>query len=346
MGKDILIVGTGLFGATCARVLTDRGFKCYVIDKRDRIGGSCYTEMYDGIEIHKYGIHIFHTNNDDVMSFIKKHTTVRDYKYKTLVNIRDKLYSFPINLLTLNQVFGVLNVAEAKVKMENPETMNTLHNMFFKDYSEKQWGMPYKDIPAEIAARIPIRMNYDDTYFHNAKYECLPDYALLFKSLLCGSEVMLERDYYFLHDDFVSSFDHIIFTGCIDEYFGYNEGELGYRSLTFEAERYECADIQGCISISTPSKDVDYTRTIEYKHLDKENHSKHTILIREYPKGAEYTDERFYPIVTMENKELYQKYKKMSSKLKNIHFGGRLGSFEYINMDETILKAINLTNKI
>lgn len=354
MGKNILIVGAGLFGATCARRLTDFGHRCRVIDKRSHTGGNCHVTNIDGINIHTYGIHIFHTNSHVVMKFIRKFTMARDYKYKVLVSSRGRLYSFPVNLLTLNQLFDVTTPTEADELFNGCDSiaMDKIHDVLFKGYSEKQWGMPFYKIPPEVIRRIPIRTNYDDTYFHNARYECILDYSLLFGNLLRDSIVDLDCNYYTLPKASTDAYDRIIFTGEIDKYFNCTDGSLGYRSLKFVHEAKEVKDAQGCIAIHHADSDIEYTRSVEYKHLAQVGKvervgcrvlNPHSLIVKEFPTAE---DEPYYPIPTEENKQMYARYLSRANEIERIEFGGRLGSYAYMDMDVTILEAMKLSNKV
>lgn len=362
MKYDYLIVGSGLFGLTCARILTDRGKRCLIIDKRSHLGGNCYTENIKGIEVHKFGPHIFHTNYDSVWNFINMYTHVKPFVFRPKVIFGAKTYSFPVNLMTLYQIFGVSTPIEAKKKIEEEtrkyrelykEPHNfyeaaltqvglTLYNIFFKGYTLKQWDRDPKEISAEIFKRQMIRFNFDDNYFSDA-WQGMPNYTQLFESLSSGINVRLNTNYLDDREYFNSIAQKIIYTGPIDEYFGYSEGVLDYRSLRFEEEFLEEEDYQGTAVINYTSS-IPWTRIIEHKHF-LVTQKPYTIITKEFPQNWTVEKERFYPIDDERNSDLYKKYLGMTLN-SNVYFGGRMGTYKYINMDQTIYSAIQLTKKL
>lgn len=362
MKYDYLIVGSGLFGLTCARILTDSGKHCLVIDKRSVLGGNCYTEDIAGIQVHKYGPHIFHTNFKEVWDFINMHTTIKPYVFRPKVVFDDKIYSFPINLMTLYQIFGVSTPKQAKEKLEEEtkkykelynEPSNfyeaalcqvgpTIYNIFFKGYTTKQWNTDPKNISVEIFKRQMIRFNFDDNYFSD-EWQGIPNYTLLFKSLISGIDVKLNTNFFENKEYFNSIAKNIIYTGSIDEYYNYSEGVLGYRSLRFEEEFLEIEDYQGT-SVVNYTSDTQYTRIIEHKHF-LDNQKPYTIITKEFPKNWSKGEERFYPINDDVNSNLFKKYLALS-KNSNVYFGGRMGTYKYMNMDQTIYSAIKLSKKL
>lgn len=359
---DYLIVGSGIFGLTCARLLTDSGKRCLVIDKRDHIGGNCYTQNVKGIEVHKYGPHIFHTNFDSVWDFVNSHTEVKPFVFRPKVIFGTKTYSFPINLMTLYQLFGTSTPQEAKQKIEEEtskykelykEPKNfyeaalcsvglTIYNIFFKGYTTKQWNEDPKKISSDIFKRMMIRFNFDDNYFSD-KWQGMPCYTKLFQSLSSGIEVRLNTNFLEDRDYFSHIANDIIYTGPIDEYFDWSEGVLDYRSLRFEEEILEEEDHQGTAVINYTSS-VPWTRVIEHKHFTGIE-SPYTVVTKEFPQNWTKEKERFYPVMNERNSDLYKKYLKLSEG-KNIHFGGRMGTYKYMNMDQTIYAAFKLTQKL
>lgn len=362
MKYDYLIVGSGLFGLTCARILTDSGKKCLVIDKRNVIGGNCYTENIKGITVHKYGPHIFHTNFSEVWDFVNEHTTFKSFVFRPKVIFGSRIYSFPINLMTLYQLFGTSTPQEAKEKIEeetrkykelykDPQNFYeaalcqvglTIYNIFFKGYTTKQWNRDPKQISSEIFKRQMIRFNFDDNYFSD-KWQGIPNYTMLFDSLSNGIEVKLNTNFLENKEYFNSIANEIIYTGSIDEYYDYSEGVLDYRSLKFEEEILETEDYQG-IAVINYTSSVPWTRIIEHKHF-LETKCPYTIITKEYPKNWLNGDERFYPIMDDRNSDLFKKYLNLSQN-SNVHFGGRMGTYKYMNMDQTIYSAIKLTQKL
>lgn len=359
---DYLIVGAGLFGLTIARLLTDVGKKCLIIDKRHNIGGNCYTEKKNGINIHKYGPHIFHTNNKIVDDFIRKYTTINNFTCRPKICYDNKIYSFPINLMTLNQIWGTKTPEEAKKillyktesykkifeKPKNAEeqALTTvgyeLYTMFYKDYLIKQWGIDPKKIPTEIIKRQVVRTNYDDSYY-NDQIQGIPDYETLFNKLSKEIKILTDTNFITNRNEFSDISETIIYTGPIDEYFDYKFGPLEYRSLKFEEQLLNTKDYQGVFMVSYPEQKYEYTRIIEHKHFEF-GVQEQTIITKEYPNKWNIGSESFYPINTTENNEKYSKYLKEAN--KNIIFCGRMGSYKYTNMDETIYNAITLFNTL
>jgi UDP-galactopyranose mutase len=357
MEYDYLIVGSGLFGSICARELTDKGYKCLVIDSRNHIGGNCYTENKDGINIHKYGPHIFHTNDDNLWKYINTYTKFNNFTYRPRVNYKNKIYSFPINLLTLYQVFDVKTPTEAisklenlRQKIDNPRNLEEyvlsqvgedIYNIFIKGYTEKQWKLKGSELPASIIKRIPIRTNFDDNYFFD-KYQGIPigGYTQIFEKLLNGIEIKLNTDFFQNREYFENISNKIVYTGRIDEYFNYEFGELNYRTLDFQTERLEIPDYQGVSVINYTDYNVPYTRIIEHKHFEFGNQN-FTYITKEYPIDWSENKIPYYPINTDDNMKIYNKYKEKSKILENkLIFGGRLGSYQYYDMHQIIGQAL------
>jgi UDP-galactopyranose mutase len=363
MNYDYLIVGAGLFGSTVARVLKDKGKKVLIIDKRNHIGGNCYTEKQEGITIHKYGAHIFHTNNDDVWQFINKYGSFNNYQHKVIVNYKNNLYSFPINLMTLYQIFGVNNPIDAQKTLDNlkesiinPKNAEEialsligkeLYEIFIKGYTEKQWMKKAIDLPAFIIKRLPIRYNFDDTYFNNAKYQGMPvdGYTSIFKKLIKDIDFKLNADYLLDKDYFNKCAKKIIFTGQVDAFYNYRFGELEYRPLRFENKVLDVEDYQGVSVMNFTDESIPYTRIIEHKHFEPNNKTDKTIITYEYPE--EWSKEKipYYPLNIEPNISIYNKYKELADK-DNVIFGGRLAEYKYYDMDKTIESALELCKKL
>lgn len=361
---DYLIVGSGLYGLVSARILTDAGKKCLIIDKRDHIGGNCYTEDVGGINVHKYGPHIFNTDKKHVWEFINKYTTVNHFSCRPKLRYKDIIYSFPVNLLTLHQVYGVLTPAEAKVKIDEvtkpykelyPDPKNAyewgmqlvgpeLYEIFYAGYLRKQWKKDPKDIPADILKRQTFRLTFEDSYYYNP-YQGIPDYTLLFKELSKDIEVKLNIDYLLDREYFDSLATNIIYTGPIDRYFDYKFGPLEYRSLIFEQEHLDIPDYQGTFMMSYPEEKYPFTRIIEHKHFDFGTQP-FTVITKEYPDDWSIGKESYYPVNDDKNQLIYNKYFDLIKNETNVYFGGRMGSYKYLNMDQTIDLALEFTSLI
>lgn len=351
----ILIVGSGLFGSVLARELTDCGYNCHVIDRRYHIGGNCHTENVEGINVHKYGPHIFHTSNKKVWDYLLKYTTVNQFSCRPKLKFGNNIFSFPINLMTLNQLWGVttpqdaqdkINTVTRKYKKEyysNAEEWalgnvgEEIYSIFYEGYLKKQWNRDPKDIPAEIMARQVVRLDYNDSYYYDP-YQGIPNYTLLFENLLKGVSVDLGIDYLQNREYYNSKYEKIIYTGAIDEFFNYMFGTLEYRSLRFEEEMLPIKDYQGVFMVSYPEKQYEFTRIIEHKHFEfgKQNF---TVITREYSQDWKIGMEAYYPVNDTKNQGIYEKYNLFDVDNKFI-FGGRLGSYKYLNMDETINNAL------
>ena len=364
MKYDYLIVGAGMFGLACARLLEDAGKKCLVIDKRSHIGGNCYTEDVDGINVHKYGPHIFHTDKEEVWSFINKYTTLNHFSCRPKLRHKETIYSFPINLLTLHQVYGVLTPQQAKEKIEQvtrpykelyPDPKNAyewgmqlvgpeLYEIFYDGYLRKQWKKDPKDIPADVLKRQVFRLTHEDSYY-NHPYQGIPNYTLLFDNLSKGVDVKLEVDYFKDKTYLNSIAEHVIYTGPIDRYFEYEFGPLEYRSLIFKEERLEVEDYQGTFMMSYPEAKYDFTRIIEHKHFEF-GKQLHTVITKEYPDDWSIGKEAYYPVNDSKNQEIYDEYDALSRKETGVTFGGRMGSYKYLNMDETIELSIELVQQL
>ena len=351
---DYLIVGSGFFGAVFARLMTDAGKKVLVIDKRSHIGGNCYTQNIDSINVHKYGPHIFHTSDNSIWNFVSKYAEFNHFSYRPKVSYKNKLYSFPINLMSLYQVYGVKTPEEArqkldevKIPIENPSNLEEwilsqvgpeLYEIFIKGYTAKQWNRPPKDLPASIVRRIPIRLVYDDNYY-NDTYQGIPigGYTAMFQNLFKGIEINLETDFFLNKEHFYQISDKIVYTGPVDMFFDYRFGKLEYRSLRFETNNLELRDYQGIAGVNYSDIEIPFTRIIEHKHFEF-GMQKNTIITKEYPATG---GEPFYPINDTINNDRYSQYKKLMKNEHNVIFGGRLADYKYYDMHQVIASAIH-----
>jgi UDP-galactopyranose mutase len=356
MVYDYLIVGSGLFGSIFAREMTDRGAKCLVIDKRNHVGGNCYTENKDGIHIHKYGPHIFHTNSDKIWNYMNRWTSFNHFTYRPKVNYQNKLYSFPINLFTLYQLWGVTTPAAArqriekeKIHIENPSNLEEwilsqvgtqIYETFIKGYTKKQWNRSPKDLPASIVKRLPIRLVFDDNYFDD-KYQGIPTegYTAIFDKLLKHIPTETGVDYLQDRDKWNNIANKIVYTGAIDEFFDYDFGTLEWRSLKFEEEHLDISDYQGVAAINYTDENVPFTRIVEHKHFNfgKQNH---TVITKEYPQDWDVSKEKYYPVNDDFNNNLYSLYRDRIDHDKYI-FGGRLADYKYYDMHQVVGSAIS-----
>jgi UDP-galactopyranose mutase len=356
MKYDYLIVGCGLFGATFARLATDAGKSCLIIDKRNHIGGNCYTENIEGINVHKYGAHIFHTSNKIVWNFINRFAEFNNYINSPKAVSKSRIYSLPFNMNTFYELWGVSSPEKVKEIIENqrfhglPKNLEEqalslvgedIYYTFIKDYTEKQWGKQAKDLPSFIIKRLPLRFTFDNNYF-NDRYQGIPigGYTNIFKNMLDNIEVRTNADYFKDRDYFNSLAHKVVYTGCIDEFFGYEYGELEYRSLRFDEEILDTVNYQGNAVFNYCDKDVPYTRVYEHKHFEKIVTEK-TVISREYPLKYERGRIPYYPINDKKNSNIYSQYFKKSKSLTNIIFGGRLAEYKYMDMHVVIESAMN-----
>lgn len=360
MKYDYLIVGAGLYGAMCAYQARLAGKKVLVIDRRRHIGGNLYCQSIDGINVHLYGPHIFHTSNWNVWAFVNSITPFVPYVYSPIANYQGKRYNLPFNMNTFRQLWGVKSPEEAQniiaqqikdAGIKHPKNLEEqaismvgkdLYECLIKGYTEKQWGRPAKDLPTYIIKRIPVRYTYDNNYFDDT-YQGIPKegYNALIYRLLENVEVRLKTDY-LLNKELLQSNSHtIIYTGCIDEYFSFYYGKLEYRSLRFEHKQLAVDNYQGTAVVNYTDSTTPYTRIIEHKHFLKTT-SKKTVITREYPQIPTGYDEVYYPINDKKNNLLYHKYAELASSTPNIRFGGRLGEYTYYNMDQVIEKVLDM----
>lgn len=356
MWFDFLVVGSGLFGSTFARLATDHGYKCLVLEKRHHVGGNCYTESIEGIDVHLYGPHIFHTSNEFVWQFLNRHTDVKPFINMPKAYRDGRFYSLPFCLSTFHDLWGVKSPEEARQIIESqrwkgkPTNLeeqalslvgHDIYQLLIKDYTEKQWGRSATELPAFIIKRLPLSFSFNASYY-NDTYQGIPDYTKLFKSLLDGIEVKLGVDY--LEDRWFwnRQANNIIYTGPIDQYFDYCFGVLEYRSLEFNHKLLETANYQGNAVINFPSREVPLTRRIEHKHFTGTK-SPVTYVTEEMPKDCSKSDIPYYPVNTEANNRLHDRYKELSD-VTNVLFGGRLAEYRYSDMHVVIESAINKWN--
>jgi UDP-galactopyranose mutase len=357
---DYLIVGAGLYGSICAHELTKSGKKVLVIESRNHIGGNCHTENRDGINIHTYGPHIFHTSNEDVWKWINQYVEFNNFRYNPVANYEGELYSLPFNMWTFNKLWGVTTPKEAKDVIDSqskeidiPNNLEDqaiklvgkdVYEKLIKGYTEKQWRKPCNELPKEIIKRLPVRFTYDNNYF-NDKYQGIPigGYTQIFEKLLDGIEVRLNTNYF---TDKLPEHNRVIYTGPIDKFFNYKFGELEYKTTRFEHFKKNMDNYQGCSVINYTDSKTQHTRVIEHKHFEKENITDDTWITYEYPTQYKVNEtEPYYPVNDMVNNEIYQKYKMESDKLDNIHFGGRLAEYKYYDMHQVIDSALKYIKK-
>ena len=355
---DFLIVGAGLYGASFARLATDGGYKCLVIDRRAQVAGNVYTENVGGINVHKYGAHIFHTSDREVWDFANKFAEFNRYTNTVVANFKGEIYSMPFNMYTFNKMWGVITPEEARkkldeqiasVKITEPKNLEEqalsligpdIYNKLIKGYTEKQWGRKATELPAFIIKRLPVRLTYNNNYF-NDSFQGIPvgGYTKWIENMLEGIEVRTGVDFLENREELSSLADKIIYSGMIDEFYGYSLGTLEYRSLRFETEYLpDVDDYQGNAVINYTDAETPFTRIIEHKHFEFGT-GKGTAVTREYPAEWKKGDEPYYPLNNDRNNELYRQYQELASKDEKVRFGGRLGKYKYYDMDDTIADA-------
>lgn len=367
---DYLIVGAGLFGATFAYLARQRGKRCLVIDKRPHFGGNVYCEDVDGITVHKYGPHIFHTNDENVWKFVNRFVTFNQFTLNPIAIYGGKLYNLPFNMHTFHQMWGVTKPEEAVAVIERQRIAANIqcpHNLeeqaislvghdvyetLIKGYTEKQWGRPCRELPADIIKRLPVRFCFNNNYF-NDRFQGIPEggYNVLIDGLFEGVECRTNCNYIDNRSVFEGIADKTIYTGPIDEFFDYQLGRLEYRSLRFEQEDLPTANFQGNAIVNYTNADVPYTRVVEHKWFDVYNidavNAPHTVITREYPQGFMAGAEPYYPINDERNTRLHQEYLSLArQKATGTVFAGRLGAYRYLDMDKIISSAWNLFNKL
>ncbi|MDR2446341.1 MAG: UDP-galactopyranose mutase [Treponema sp.] len=355
---DYLIVGAGLFGAVFAHEAVARGKTCLVIDKRPHIAGNIYTETINGITVHRYGAHIFHTNDKTVWEYVNKFAEFNNYINSPIARYKDELYNLPFNMNTFNKMWGVKTPAEAMAVIEKqraeagvtePKNLEEqalllvgrdIYEKLIKGYTEKQWGMDCTELPAFIIKRLPLRFIYDNNYF-NDRYQGVPvgGYTRIVERLLLGGEVRLNTDYVDFSKKNERIAAKIVCTGSIDEFFGYRYGTLEYRSLRFETHELAEENHQGVAVVNYTERSVPYTRVIEHKHFEF-GRRPNTVVTREYPVVWKKGLEPYYPVNNAKNNALYLKYKELADERLDVIFGGRLGRYQYYDMDTVIAKAL------
>jgi UDP-galactopyranose mutase len=358
---DYLIVGAGMFGSVCAHELTKQGKRCLVIDSRHHIGGNCYTENINGIHVHSYGAHIFHTNDKKLWEYVNQFAEFKQYTHNVIANYKDEMYTLPFNMWTFNQMWGVNTPEEAKEIIESQKFKGEITNLeeqamsmvgkdiyekLIKGYTEKQWNRPCSELPPSIIKRLPVRFTWDSNYF-NDKYTGMPigGYTQIFKKMLEGIDVTLNSNYFELKDYYDSIADKVIYTGPIDKFFDYQYGKLEYKSLRWETEQLEQDNFQGNPVINYTDSEVPYTRILEHKWFDPQS-QKGTIISREYPIDYDGTNEPYYPIRDVKNTEIYNKYQELTKGLDKYIFGGRLGAYVYYDMHQIIAQALKKISEI
>jgi UDP-galactopyranose mutase len=358
---DYLIVGAGLYGATFAYKAKTEGKTCLVIDRRSHVGGNLYCENVEGINVHKYGAHIFHTSNKDVWTFVNSIVEFNRYTNTPIANYKGQLYNLPFNMNTFYALWNVKTPEEALSKIEEqkkqygvdlPENLEEqaislvgkdIYEILVKGYTEKQWGRKCTELPAFIIKRLPVRFTFDNNYF-NDRYQGIPigGYNKLIEGLLDGIEVRLNIDYIDNRADLDSLADKIIYTGAIDEFYGYCFGRLEYRTLKFEEEILNVANFQGNAVVNYTEFEIPYTRIIEHKHFEFGSQEK-TVITKEYSSEWSGNSEPYYPINDERNNALYLKYKELTNSEKKVSFGGRLGEYKYYDMDKVVKMALEQT---
>lgn len=359
---DYLVVGSGLFGSVFAHEAIKRGKSVLVIDKREHTGGNIYCEDIEGITVHKYGAHIFHTNNKTVWNYVNELVDFNRYTNSPIANYRGEIYNMPFNMNTFNKMWGVVTPEEAKAKIaeqrseavDEPANLEEqaisligkdIYTKLIKGYTEKQWGRPCNELPPFIIKRLPVRFTYDNNYF-NDPYQGIPigGYNKIIDKLLDGCDIRLGVDYNENRDELKALADTIVYTGTIDSYFDYCEGKLEYRTLRFENELLDCENYQGVAVVNYTDREPAYTRIIEHKHFEFGTQEK-TVITKEYPAEFKEGMEPYYPVNNDRNQDLYAKYAMLAEKEENVIFGGRLAEYKYYDMDKVIESALNAAEK-
>ncbi len=369
MKYDYLVVGSGLFGAVFAQKAKESGKTVLVIDKRGNVGGNIYTEKIEGINVHKYGAHIFHTNDENVWNYVNRFAVFNRFTNSPIANYRGEIYSLPFNMYTFNKMWGAVTPEEAAEIIErqkkeanivDPQNLEEqaislvgtdIYRKLIKGYTEKQWGRDCKDLPAFIIKRLPVRFTYDNNYF-NALFQGIPvgGYTKLIERLLSGIEVKLNADYLADKERWDGVAEKVVYTGAIDAFFGYRLGHLEYRSVRFETETLNVPNFQGNAAVNYTDKETPWTRIIEHKWFEfgKDENGldlPKTVISKEFSSEWKPGDEPYYPINDDKNNALYLKYKDLADKEKNVYFGGRLGEYKYYDMDKTVASALNFAEK-
>ncbi|MCU9614374.1 UDP-galactopyranose mutase [Caldibacillus lycopersici] len=365
MKYDYLVVGSGLFGSTFAYEAAKRGKRVKVIEKRNHIGGNIYTEDVDGIQVHKYGAHIFHTNDEEIWDYVNQFAAFNRYTNSPIANYKGEIYNLPFNMNTFYKLWGVTTPEEAKEEIEKqrkkagigePKNLEEqaislvgtdIYERLIKGYTEKQWGRKATDLPSFIIKRLPVRFTYDNNYF-NDRYQGIPigGYTQIVEKMLASDliEIELNKDFFMNKDEYVQTYPKIIYTGMIDQFFDYTYGELEYRSLQFESTILNQENYQGNAVVNYTDAETPFTRIIEHKHFEFGNQHK-TIITKEYPRKWKRGDEPYYPVNDDKNNEKYRKYRKLAEDQPNIIFGGRLGRYQYYDMHQVIAAALAVVKK-
>ena len=365
---DYLVVGAGLFGAVFAHEMALAGKRCLVIDKRSHIGGNVYTENVNGIQVHRYGAHIFHTSDKEVWDYVNKLTEFNNYINSPVAVYKDELYNLPFNMNTFSQLWGIRRPQEVKEKIASqiadlhiaePKNLEEqalslvgpdVYEKLIRGYTEKQWGRDCKELPAFIIKRLPLRFTYDNNYF-NDRYQGIPigGYTQMVEKLLEDVDVMTDTDFFEYRKGHADQFKKVVYTGMIDEYFDYQFGHLQYRTVRFDTERIEEENYQGNAVVNYTQREVPYTRVIEHKHFapeeERKNPKDYTIISREYSEEWGPGSEPYYPVNDEKNGALYEKYRELAEKEENVIFGGRLGLYRYYDMDKVIRAALDASEK-
>ncbi len=369
MKYDYLVVGAGLYGAVFARQAADAGKKVLVIDRRGHIGGNVYTEKVEGIDVHKYGAHIFHTNNEAVWRYVNRYVSFNRFTNSPVANYKGELYSLPFNMYTFNKMWGVVTPDQAREKIEaqrreagilEPRNLEEqaislvgvdIYEKLIKGYTQKQWGRPCRELPSFIIKRLPVRFTFDNNYF-NALYQGIPigGYTRLVENLLKGVEVRLNLDYLEHRQELDALADRVLYTGPIDAYFGYALGALEYRSVRFEHELLDKSNFQGNAAVNYTDAETPYTRIIEHKWFTfgKDEQGRdlpQTLISREYSSEWHPGDEPYYPVNDDKNSALYERYKALGQQEQKVLFGGRLGEYKYYDMDAVIAAALEAAER-
>lgn len=364
---DYLVVGAGLFGATFAYEAAKRGKRVHVIEKRDHIAGNIYTKEIDGIQVHEYGAHIFHTSDKQVWDYIQQFAEFNRYTNSPVANYKGEMYNLPFNMNTFNEMWGTATPQEALAKIneqraemagKEPQNLEEqaisligrdIYEKLVKGYTEKQWGQKATDLPAFIIRRLPVRLTYDNNYF-NDKYQGIPigGYTQIVEKMLASDLITVDTgvDFFDHKDQYLADYPRIVFTGMIDQFFDYQLGELQYRSLRFETEEKDVDNYQGNAVINYTDAETPYTRVIEHKHFEFGKGEKgKTIITHEYPADWHRGDEPYYPVNNKQNNDLYHQYRELAKKTPKVIFGGRLGLYQYFNMDQVVHAALGAVQK-
>ena len=360
---DYLIVGSGLFGSIFAYEAGKKGKQCLVVEKRDHIGGNIYTKEVEGIQVHQYGAHIFHTSNREAWEYVQQFAEFNRYTNSPVANYKGEIYNLPFNMNTFNKLWGVVTPAEAKAKIEEQaaayrtehpanleeQALNLvgkdIYEKLIKGYTEKQWGHLATELPPEIIKRLPVRYIYDNNYFNDI-YQGIPigGYTAMIEKMLAKAEVRLGVDYLEHKDELDALAEKVVYTGPIDAYYGYQFGELEYRSVSFETEVLDQPNYQGNAVVNYTEYEVPYTRIIEHKHFEFGTQDM-TVISREYPAAWKKGDEPYYPVNNEKNNMLYHSYEELAKEEKKVIFGGRLGTYKYMDMHHVVAEALRVTKE-